>query len=336
MTRASRLLLLLLLGMILAVVLLPGRAVAASPGMIATFAQATAQCPDSDGFSQLDPLTAPGEHCVPSEHKHIFAGMWGMDSGTTFAQQLAAATSAVIPTLHSTGWWPQWTYAGAVTGRVLASSVGSNGVSSATARSKGAAFYYRRKGAPNGVAVQPFGPNFGGMILRAGQVINGRLVNAGPDPGGVDDELAYKCGPGDAPNLKLPPATCNTNVLSDVFVFPNCWNGQPAVDQIAAGNMSYPVGSRCPMNFPIVVPRVEQFRRSIIPEYRLGAATLDPQKFAIGGHPVTDLSAQHADYRPAFDPALMDEFLRECINWRNASGVIVGRDCGTNPAILRD
>lgn len=298
-------------------------ALAASPGMIATSSQSVAACPDSDGFSQLDPLVSPGPDCTLSAHKHIVAGFKGLDSDTTFQDQLDGVSGFVIPGIKSAGWWPQWKYDGVVTGKILA----SGNAAGAAARSKGAAFYYRRKGAPSGVAVQPFGPMFGGMILKEGAVINGELVNRG-------EEIIFKCGPGSTVDMPLPPTTCSTNILVDNYIFPNCWNGQAAVDQIAAGNMSYPIDNKCPLLYPINVLRVEQFRRSVVPQYQLGAAVLDPSKFTLGDHAVTDAAAPHADYRPAFDEPVMTAFLRDCANFRNTSGVIVGKDCGTNPSFL--
>ncbi len=310
---------------------------AASPGMIAPAAGAVSDCDtDGDGFAAVDPLVAPGPDCFPSAHEHKFAGV-GLESDTTFEEQMLGPTTFCWQELRSAGWWPQWTYAGVVTGRVIASSVGANGVSTAAAKSKGAAFYYRRKGIPNGQAVQAF-PKGLAMILRDGATVNGRLVNFGTDPGGERDELGMKCGPGSAPYTAtgLPPATCNTNVLSDVYVFPNCWNGWMLFPQDGISHMSYPVNNKCPAAFPVNIPRLEQFRRSIIPEYRFGAAVLDPNLFKLGGHTLGEPGVAHADYRPGFTDAGMAEFLTECINWRNSSGVIVGRDCGTAPSSLTD
>ena len=305
-------------------------AAAASPGAILSTGKAAPNpaCADIFGITQTDPLVNPSmEDCFPSAHRHIVAGANGLDANFSFAEQLASATNFVVKDVHSAGWWPVWSYDGVETGLNLCSDKGCN----AAARSKGAAFYYRRKVA-SGIEVQPFPAGFA-MILRDGAMVNGQRVNRGPNTG-QGDEIGFKCGPGDGIITALPPAKCTYNLLSDEYVFPNCWNGWELMAADGISHMSYPVNNRCPAAYPVPLLRVQQFRRSIVPQYQSGAATLDPAKFTLGGHAITEPGTAHADYRPAFEDDIMELFLRECVNWKNASGVIVGRDCGTNPALL--
>lgn len=311
-------------------------ALAASPGAIETAGNATPACSDSKNIAAVDPVVARGPHCTLSAHEHVHVGPQGVDSDETYASAIAKPTTFVIEGIHSWGAWPVWAYNGVRVGEVLSSSTGAG--PGTAARSKGAAFYYRRKGAPAGVVVQPFPHGFA-MVLHQGDVVNGNVVNIGNDPGSGTEaggEIGFKCGPGSTPytNNGLPPAVCSTNILVDNYVFPNCWNGVNAgefVDEIAAGNMSYPVSGKCPAAFPIALPRLEQFRRSDVPLYQKGAATLDPTKFTLGGHPITDKGAAHADYAANWRDGTQATFLMNCINYVSpTSGTVVGRDCGTN------
>lgn len=309
-------------------------ALAADPGAIETSREVPTACSTESAMRfALDPVVARGGHCTLSAHVHVHAGTIGVDSDETYASAIAKPTGFVIGGIHSWAAWPEWTYNGVKTGGVLTSSTGA-GVGTA-ARAKGAAFYYRRKGAPTGVLVEGFPHGFA-MVLHEGDVVNGRLVSVGTNPGGDADEIAMKCGPGSGTYTAngLPPATCSTNILVDTYVFPNCWNGVNAgefVDEIAAGNMSYPVNGKCPAAFSHVLPRLEQYRRSDVVEYRKGVATLDPTAFKLGGHPLTDKGARHADYVANWDDGTMRAFLDNCLNWRSpTSGAVVGRDCGTN------
>lgn len=305
-----------------------GHGRAASPGMIATSSKVIPACPDADGFAKIDPVVAPGLSCTPSAHFHIHAGPVGIDSNETYDSALAKRTGFVIPGWHSWGAWPEWSYAGLRTGKQLTSTTGA--LPGSAAASKGAAFYYRRKGAPTGVVVQPF-PHAFAMVMHAGDIINGQLVNLG-------EEIIFKCGPGSTTDLPHPPTTCGTNIMVDNYIFPNCWNGVfagPFINEVAAGNMSYPVNSKCPAAFPIALPRVEQFRRSDVTEYKKGAATLDPNLFTLGGHPFAETGAAHADYVALVRDDVMSAFLNDCINFRSpTSGAVVGKDCGTNPPAL--
>lgn len=280
----------------------------------------------------LDPVVAPGPHCTPSSHVHVHVGPIGSDSDLNYDKALALPSGFVIKGIHSWGAWPQWSYKGVPLNTVLTSSTGA-GVGSA-ARAKGAAFYYRRKGIPSGQAVQAFPHGFA-MVLHDGDIVNGRLVNAGPNPGGDTDEIGMKCGPGSGTYTAngLPPTNCSSNILVDNYVFPNCWDGfyAPGVDMIGTGHMSYPVNSKCPLNFSVNLPRLEQFRRSDAPMYQKGAATLVASDFTLGGHPLTEKGARHADYEANWNNTTMQAFLDQCLNFRNTSNVIVGKDCGTNP-----
>ncbi len=303
-------------------------AYADSPGMIATSSKVVPACADANGLANIDPVVAPGPPCTPSAHQHIHAGLVGVDSNETYESSIAKQSGFVIKGIHSWGAWPTWTYNGVLTGKQLTSATGA--LPGSAAASKGAAFYYRRKGAPSGVAVEPFPHGFA-MVLHDGDIVNGQLVNRGHG-----NEIIFKCGPGSATETPVPPTVCGSNILVDNYVFPNCWNGvyTPFVDNIKAGNMSYPVNNKCPAAFSHTLIRVEQFRRSDVPEYRKGAATLDPSLFQLGGHALSEPGAAHADYVANWTDVTMQAFLDQCINFRSpTTGVIVGKDCGTNPVL---
>lgn len=316
-------------------VMLAGSALAASPGAILSSREVPTACSTEASMPfALDLVVKPGVHCTPSEHVHVHVGPIGVDSDLTYEKALALPSGFVVKGIHSWGAWPQWSRNGVPITTVLTSSTGA-GVGSA-ARAKGAAFYYRRKGIASGQAVTQF-PHAFAMVLHEGDVINGQVVNAGPNPGGGVDEIGMKCGPGSAPYTAngLPPAVCSTNILADNYVFPNCWDGfyAPGVDMIGTGHMSYPVNNKCPLAFPVNLPRLEQFRRSDVPAYQKGAATLDPNSFQLGGHALSEKGARHADYEANWNDVTQQAFFDQCINFRNTSGVIVGKDCGTNPPL---
>lgn len=290
---------------LLAVLALAGSAAsadAASPGAIFSASQSTpTPISDSNKAGLVDPIVTPGPVGTLSEHPHVFCGAEGMSSASTFDSMLASATTFVETGIHSGGWMPEVTYDG------VPLKMGTT----ATGGGKHCLFYYRRKGAPAGVKVQPFPHGFS-MILRAGTTLAGRTVMLGDG-----NFVAYKCGPGSAPYSATPPSACSSGVLSVDFTFPNCWDGVLVDgDEIAAGHVVYP-GSSCPASHPIVLPRLQQFFR-----FWMGTGAHDPAKFALGGH---GTETAHSDYKAGWRDDTQADFLARCIN--------ANVDCGKNPAL---
>lgn len=262
--------------------LAPARA--AAPGWIVS-CQYSHSLPD-------DPIVAfrqPG-----ASHMHDFVGARVTDAFSTATALVAGGTTCAMPGDKSAYWVPALFKNGV---RVLPQGT-----------SKHALFYYRRKGAPTGVNVQPF-PLGLRMIIG-----NARATSPTENPQ-LGRDIIFKCGPGSTTDLPAPPTQCSSGILVMSLRFPNCWDGRNLDSADHKSHMAYPAGSRCPASHPVVLPRIESFFR-----YNVGTGPIGTITLASGPY-----YTAHQDFFNAWDPAVLQRLVTSCMN--------AMRDCGTNPTV---
>ena len=251
-------------------------ALAASPGWITT-------CPQSAPDHVADPIGG-------AMHVHRFVGAHELLDTSTPATMRASGTSCLTRGDSSGSWVPQ---------------VLEDGQPVATGP-KGTLFYYRRKGAPAGVQVQPV-PD--GLKFLVG---NAHATSQADNPAIGAGHITWKCGPGSGTETPAPPAQCSSGVLVAVFILPNCGTGAlDSADHMS--HLAYPVGSSCPASHPVVFPRIQAFWR-----FQVGT---DPINLSLASGPYYTM---HMDYLNAWDQAALQSLIARCIN-----GMV---DCGTDPA----
>ena len=257
---------------------------AAAPGWIVS-CQYSHSLPD-------DPIVSfrqPG-----ASHMHDFVGARTTDAFSTATALAGGGTTCAIPGDKSAYWVP---------------AVFKNGVRVLPeGTSKHALFYYRRKGAPSGVNVQPF-PLGLRMIIG-----NARAASPAENPQ-LGTDIIFKCGPGSGTNLPRPPTQCSSGIMVMSLRFPNCWDGRNLDSPDHKSHMAYPRGSRCPASHPVVLPRIESFFR-----YRVGTSPIGTVTLASGPY-----YTAHQDFFNAWDPAVLQSLVTNCMN--------ALRDCGTNPSV---
>jgi hypothetical protein len=276
-------LLVLVLPIILLGVVFVSNVYAASPGWIAS-------CQYSHSASD-DPILFPGQ--FGASHLHDFVGAKSTNANSTFNSLRAGGTTCVMTSDTSAYWSPALYKNGT---RVLPN-----------ATSKHALFYYRRKGAPSGVRVQPFPP---GLRMIVG---NAHAHSPAENQALSSGRIIFKCGPGSGTDLPRPPTQCSSGVMVISLQFPNCWNGRDLDSPDHISHMAYPNGSRCPSSHPVVLPRIESFYR-----YPVGTGPIGTVTLASGPYYTI-----HQDFFNAWEPAALQRLLDRCIN--------ANRDCGTNP-----
>lgn len=272
---------LLLLTLILFVVA-PVPAYAADSGWITT-------CNYSHSLPD-DPIVFPGQ--PGASHLHDFMGATTTNANSTANSLRAGGTTCAMPADKSAYWSPALYKNGQ---RILPNATG-----------KHALFYYRRKGAPNGVTVQPFPL---GLKMIVG---NAHAQNPAQNPQ-LGSQIIFKCGPGSGTDLPHPPTQCSSGVMVISLIFPNCWNGTALDSPDHKSHMAYPNGSSCPSSHPVVLPRIESFFR-----YNVGTAPIGTVTLASGGW-----WSIHQDFFNAWEPAALQSLINKCMN--------PGTDCGTNP-----
>lgn len=239
-----------------------------------------------------DPIVFPNQPGL--SHSHDYVGSKTTDANSTPQTMLEGATSCLVPGDKS-GYWIPTAYKN---GQVIHPQ-GTN---------KNALFYYRRKGAPTGVIVQPFPL---GLKMIVG---NAHAQSAAENPD-LGTHIIFKCGPGSGTDLPAPPSQCpNTPILSVSLQFPNCWDGQHLDSADHKSHMSYPVNNKCPATHPVVLPRIESFWR-----YNVGTA---PFTFSFDSGPYYTV---HQDFFDAWVASDLQKLVDKCLN--------PGFDCGTNPMV---
>lgn len=235
-----------------------------------------------------DPIVFPG--AAGASHLHDFVGATTTNANSTPQTLLAGGTTCLIPGDKSAYWVPAL-YANGQ--RILPQGT-----------SKHALFYYRRKGAANGVVVQAFPLGL--------KMIVGNAHASGPY---ANSRIIWKCGPGSGTDLPQPPTQCNSGVMVVSLQFPNCWDGKNLDSANHSSHMAYPNGNSCPASHPVVLPRIESFFR-----YQVGTGPIGTITLASGGW-----WSLHQDFLNAWLPADLQKLIDKCIN--------PGQDCGTNPPI---
>jgi hypothetical protein len=254
---------------------LSGVAFAGSPGWITS-------CPQSAADHVADPIGG-------ATHVHRFVGAREVLDTSTPDTMRASGTSCLTAGDDSGYWIPQPLEDGQPV------ALGP----------KGTQFYYRRKAAPSGVAVQSF-PD--GLKLVVG---NAHATSPAENPL-LGTDITFKCGPGSNTETATPPAQCGSGVAVVVFILPNCGDGRlDSPDHFS--HMAYPIGSRCPADHPIVFPRIQAFWR-----LQVGTDPID-LTFSSGLY-----FTAHMDFESAWQPAALQSLVDRCIN--------AGVDCGVNPA----
>ena len=239
-----------------------------------------------------DPIVFPGQ--AGASHLHDFAGAKTANAFSTFNSLRAGGTTCVLPGDSSSYWVPALYKDGV---RLLPTGKQSN-----------ALFYYRRIGAPEGTIVQPFPP---GLKIIIG---NARARSPQENPG-LGTDIIFRCGPGACAPLPAPPTQCDSGVMVMSLVFPNCWDGANLDSPDHRSHMSYPVRSRCPATHPVTLPRLESFFRYRVGTGPIGTITLDSGPYYTA----------HQDFFNAWDPAVLQTLVTNCINAQV--------DCGTNPSL---
>lgn len=278
-----------LLTLILSTLLLgdiTGAAYAADSGWIVT-CQYSHSLPD-------DPIVSPGQ--PGASHLHDFVGATTANANSTANSLLAGGTTCLMPADKSAYWVPALYRNGT---RILPAATG-----------KHALFYYRRKGAPTGVTVQPFPL---GLKMIVG---NANATSPSENPL-LGSRIIWKCGPGSGTDLPQPPTQCNSGVMVVSLQFPSCWDGKNLDSADHRSHMSYPNGNSCPASHPVVLPRIESFFR-----YQVGTAPIGTITLASGGWWTI-----HADFFNSWQAADLQKLVDNCLNAPNI------KDCGTNPAI---
>jgi hypothetical protein len=239
-----------------------------------------------------DPIVFPGQ--PGAAHLHDFVGASTTDRSSTAASLQAGGTTCAVSADTSAYWVPALYEDGV---RVLPA-----------ATSKNALFYYRRKGAPSGIMVQPF-PR--GLKIIIG---NARAKSPQENPQ-LGTDIIFKCGPGSTTDLPAPPTQCSSGILVMSLRFPNCWDGVNLDSPDHRSHMAYPVGSRCPKSHPVVLPRIESFFRYNVGTNPIGKITLSSGPYYTA----------HQDFFNAWDPAVLQALVTNCLNAQV--------NCGTNPSL---
>lgn len=270
---------------VLALFLVPHPVQAADSGWIVT-------CSYSHSNND-DPIVHPGQPGVA--HLHDYSGSTTTNANSTPQSMLAGGTTCGMPGDKSAYWVPALYRNGQ---RVLPNATAHDSL-----------FYYRRKGAPSGVVVQPFPL---GLKMIVG---NSNAQNPGQNPL-LGTRIIWKCGPGSGTDLAQPPAQCSSGVMVISLQFPNCWDGVNLDSPNHSSHMAYPSGSSCPASHPVVLPRIESFWRYPVGTAPIGTVTLSSGPW----HTI------HQDFFNAWEPAALQNFINKCLNAPNIT------DCGTNPA----
>jgi len=237
-----------------------------------------------------DPIVSPSQ--PGGSHLHDFVGATTTNAASTGESLLAGGTTCLIPGDKSAYWVPAL-YRNGV--RLLPQGT-----------SKNALFYYRRKGAPAGVTVQPFPL---GLKIIVG---NAKATSPAENPQ-LGTQIIWKCGPGSGTDLAAPPTQCSSGIMVVSLQFPNCWDGTNLDSADHRSHMAYPSGSSCPASHPVVLPRIESFFR-----YNVGTGTIGTITLASGPYYTI-----HQDFFNAWEPGVLQTLIDKCIN--------PGVDCGTNP-----
>lgn len=239
-----------------------------------------------------DPIVFPGQ--PGASHLHDYVGARTVNAHSTAQTMLAGGTTCLIPGDKS-GYWVPALYENGQ--RVLPQGT-----------DKHALFYYRRKGAPTGVTVQPFPL---GLKMIVG---NAHAQNPSQNPQ-LGSQIIFKCGPGSGTDLPQPPTSCSSGLMVISLTFPNCWDGVNLDSADHKSHMSYPVNNRCPASHPVNLPRIESFFR-----YNVGAGSIGTITLASGPYYTI-----HQDFFNGWQQNTLQTLINNCLNAPNI------KDCGTNP-----
>ena len=238
-----------------------------------------------------DPIVFP--RMPGASHLHDFVGNMTTDAFSTLTSLDAGGTTCAQAEDGSAYWIPA-TY--------------QNGVHrTPSATSKNALFYYRRGAVHTDTPIRPFPP---GLRFVYG---NGHAASPAENPGIGQGRIYWKCGGGSSTHLTAPPTSCpGENLISLVFVLPQCWNGTTLDSPDHASHMTYTVSGRCPDTHPVALPQITAYWR-IPTDSAVGTIT-----YASGPY-----YTAHMDFFNAWDGAALQALVTDCIN--------ASVDCGVNP-----
>ena len=148
-----------------------------------------------------------------------------------------------------------------------------------------------------------------------------QLIAGSPSSRGAPgvDVVAFSCGRGvDEPGWSASPPACRGST-SVRLTFPQCWDGLVLE---ARGNAVAPVGGKCPLTHPVVLPLL----RLVVST----AGPVSPTGFVTSAGGVNRL---HADFLNAWDPSTLDRLVAVCTRGERSSNRDVKqcRTAGTGP-----
>ena len=227
----------------------------------------------------FDPIVYPG--LSNASHNHTFSGALDVSPDSTADTLSAGRTNCTNSGDHASYWMP---------------TLSSDG----TALLPYVTRVYYRAGTshPEQLKPIPFG-----LKMIAGDPLATEPQKA--------DIAGYQCrkeGEGDTVAKQSTPPFCPAGSLFEMSVkFPNCWDGTNLDSPDHRSHVSYAVKYQCDAAHPVMIPQITLAER-------FEPGTVDAATVTLGAMPgMSSNVALHGDVLSAWDPALMDRLLRDCL-----------------------
>jgi hypothetical protein len=239
----------------------------------------------SCGFSKSlhdDPVLAPGK--PGTSYLHDFFGNLSVTASSTYASMRAAGSTCATGDT-AVYWVPS----------ILRNGVKVNPVESVV--------YYESTGATDTIEAMP--PDLR-MVVGNPEATSAGQNNA------LNHRIQWGCSDNSQAELKAPPTSCSTGIITVHVFFPSCWDGVLTHADDSA-HMAYQINGVCPAPFTHVVPLV--ITRL---QYPVGVTT---GTLTLGSGP---LFTAHGGFWNTWNQTRLQQLVTTCLNKDTDCGHFMG------------